>query len=129
MEFIVTGLTAPVALAALALVGYWIGRQQRVLGQSQIDQQQRAEADAVIDQVTRISHQLRQSMAMHHASVNRCREQVRQMCEHAKDPNATELHMHAHEILAPTDRLVRDIAHAYDELRQHTSELTELRAQ
>lgn len=122
------GLTAPVALALVALLGYLVGshrrRQQRVEREPfwSVDQ-----TDALIDRIESISNQLRQSMAEHHSTVKHCREQIRVLSEGHSADSDNSRHPHLQAILAPTDRLTRDIAQAYDELRRHTHALTRLR--
>jgi diguanylate cyclase len=128
MDITIIGLTSPVALALVALLGYIVGHHQRRPQQQEppslltLD-----ETDALIDEIEGISNQLRQSMATHHVAVSRCREEIRVLSEHhASDPDDAH-HMHLQAMLAPTDRLSHDIAQAYDELRQHTHALARLR--
>jgi hypothetical protein len=122
------GLTGPVALALVALLGYIVGYHQRRRAPSDnlflmsLDQ-----TDALIDKIESISNQLRQSMATHHSAVNRCREQIRVLSESHVSDTDTAPHVHLQALLAPTDRLSQDIALAYDELRQHTHALARLR--
>ncbi len=82
----------------------------------------------MIAKVESISNQLRRSMATHHCTVTRCRDQIQvlsQLHSHETDPTH---HMHLQEVLDPTRRLTDDIALAYDELRQKSQELERLRA-
>ena len=127
MGLTITGLTAPVALALVALVGYLVGRQRRREAMGVPPLPTLAETDALIEKIAHVSNQLRQSMATHHSTVNRCREQIRVLSEsHSADSDSAP-HMHLQAILGPTERLSHDIALAYDELRQHTRDLARLR--
>jgi hypothetical protein len=122
------GLTGPVALALVALLGYFVGyHQRRRAARSSVSLMSLDETDALIDKIESISNQLRQTMATHHSTVSRCREQIRVLSEsHVSDAD-TAPHIHLQALLAPTDRLSQDIALAYDELRQHTHALARLR--
>ena len=127
MGLTITGLTAPVALALVALVGYLVGRRRRHEAMGVPALPTADETDALIEKIEHVSNQLRQSMATHHSTVNRCREQIRVLSEsHSADSDSAP-HMHLQAILGPTDRLSHDIALAYDELRQHTRDLARLR--
>ena len=129
MDITIIGLTGPVALALVALVGYLVGaRQRRRESHDPVPPISLDETDALIDRIASISDQLRQSMATHHSTVNRCREQIRILSESHTADTDNARHMHLQAMLAPTERLSHDIALAYDELRQHTHALTRLRA-
>jgi hypothetical protein len=122
------GLTGPVALALVALLGYFVGYcQRRRASDDRVSPMSLDETDALIDRIESISNQLRQSMATHHYTVSRCREQIRVLSESHVSDTDTAPHVHLQALLAPTDRLSQDIALAYDELRQHTRALTRLR--
>ncbi|NLX54013.1 MAG: hypothetical protein GXY58_02755 [Planctomycetaceae bacterium] len=128
MDITLLGLTSPAALAAVALLGYIVGRRRRrVAFSSDPLPQLLADTNAVIARIESISNQLRQTMASHHSTVNRCREQIRVLSEgHGPDGDAAR-HVHLQALLAPTDRLSHDIALAYDELRQQICVLARLR--
>jgi hypothetical protein len=129
MDIAILGLTGPVALALVALLGYIVGYHQRQRRPSDRELPLSLdETDALIDRIESISNQLRQSMATHHSAVNECREQIRVLSESHNSDSDTSRHMHLQAMLAPTDQLSQDIALAYDELRQHTRALARLRA-
>ena len=129
MELIITGLTAPVALAAVAVIGYLVGRaRRRRFFDGRIAAQALEQAGALIEQMEQISNRLRQSMATHHSTVHNCREQIRKLSEsHSADTDPSH-HMHLQDVLGPADRLSQDIAMAYDELRRHSRALADLRS-
>ena len=81
----------------------------------------------MIERIEHISNQLRQSMATHHSTVNRCREQIRLLSEGHTAESDTAPHNHLQAMLRPTELLSHEIAVAYDELRQHSRSLAQLR--
>ena len=129
MDIFTFGLTAPAALASVALIGYVLGVHQRHKKAEELrDLSTRLdEANSLISQIESVSDRLRRSMASHHTTVTRCSQQIQTMSEiHGANTN-TAHHMHLQDVLQPTQRLSDDIAHAYDELRQHTQHLKQLR--
>jgi hypothetical protein len=130
MDIWMTGLTAPVALAAVALLGYLATRRRRRLkAQAMVAQHKMCQANTVINQLETISQQLRRNLAEHHSTVSRCHEQIREFGERGE---YMSIHEHARDIrdmLAPTERLSREIATAYDELRRHSSTLKHLKSE
>jgi predicted nucleic acid-binding Zn-ribbon protein len=130
MDIWITGLTAPVALAAVALLGYLSARQQRRLrSEITIARQKVHEANSVIHQLETISQQLRRNLAEHHSTVSRCHQQIREL---GQDGEFMNIHDHVADIrqmLAPTERLSREIATAYDELRRHSNTLKHLKSE
>ncbi len=129
MGLTLIGLATPVALALVACLGYLVGRRSwKETGGRSVAPRVPEQADAIIERIEFISNQLRQSMATHHSTVNRCREQIRLLGEaHTADSDSAR-HMHLQAMLGPTERLTHEIAIAYDELRQHSRNLEQLRA-
>ncbi len=129
MGIVITGLAAPVALAAVALIGYLVGHRQRQTRANEMLQltSKLDHANALIAQVESVSDQLRRSMATHHSTVTHCREQIQILSERHHSDTDPAHHMHLQEVLGPAKRLSDDIAHAYDELRQHSRSLQRLR--
>lgn len=128
MDILVASTTAPVAIALVALLGYWVGRRRRCSSDfEELSRTSAGEAEQLIARIESISNQLRQSLAASHCTVTRYREEVRVLSErHAADVDGAP-HMHWQAVLAPTERLSHDLAAAYDELRRHTHALTSLR--
>lgn len=128
MGLTLVGLATPVALALIAFLGYCVGRRSwsdDTVGPAEHGVQEKA--DAIIERIEHISNQLRQSMATHHSTVNRCREQIRLLSEAHSAESDSSRHMHLQAMLGPTERLTHEIAIAYDELRQHSRHLEQLR--
>lgn len=114
------------ALAALALLGYVVGRRTRsqapAIGKSTgdgIDQTQRVAID-----VQRIVDRVRRQLASHQGRLAAFRHCV----EELRDPAAADALPHAtgpvDDILHSTAELTVSLAGAYDELRSRTSELS-----
>ncbi len=121
-------MVTPVALAAVALIGYLVGQHQRrrranrtLELASKLDQ-----AHAMIAHVESVSHELRRTMASHHSTVSHCHDQIEKLSERQFGDTDLVHRKQLQEILEPTRRLSKDIAHAYDELRQQTRTLTSL---
>ena len=129
MDILSISLTAPAALACVALLGYIIGvHQRRKKAEALRDLSTRLdEANILISQIESVSDRLRCSMASHHTRVTRCSKQIQILSERHSAKTDASHHMHLQDVLQPTQRLSDDIAHAYDELRQHTLHLKRLR--
>ena len=72
-------LTTPVALAAVALIGYLVGRRNRAQKQISTEVQARRElkrAQAVAKELERIAVAVRRSIATHHSSVLKFKDRV-----------------------------------------------------
>ena len=134
MELIIYGITAPAALAAVASLGYLVGRGARPCARQTNDAPAGTpdrgvdEARALLEQVEVISNQLRRRMARHHRVLRRHRDQVRPLIEaHVADGDSMP-HARFSDVLDPADQLTHDIATAYDELRQHAIVAARLRS-
>ena len=129
MGIVITGLAAPVALAVVALIGYLVGHhQRRSRANKMLELNSKLDhTNALIAQVESVSDQLRRSMAAHHSTVMRCRDQIELLSRRHANGSEPAHHMQLQDVLGPTQRLSEDIAHAYDELRQHSRSLQRLR--
>jgi hypothetical protein len=128
MGLTLVGLATPVALALVAFLGYCVGRRNwNGHTDRPAEQHTQEKADAIIERIEHISNQLRQSMATRHSTVNRCREQIRLLSEAHSPESDSARHIHLQAMLGPTERLTHEIAIAYDELRQHSRHLEQLR--
>ena len=118
-------LTAPVALALVALVAYLVGRGKKRHHENDLTQARRdlKRAQTVARQLETITEQVRRSLAAHHASVARFKDRVYQLSGDDKEQGWEQLCAEAEEMLKPTLRLADQIAGAYDEIRQQSSEL------
>jgi len=114
-----------VALGCVALIGYWIGRRQRLAPSSPFCQSQREieRAQAVADQLQRIADSVHKQLTQHQSSVERFRERIATLTKQEQDATWRTLCEEAETILRPTLQLANQIAYAYDEIRHQTSHL------
>ena len=118
-------LSAPVALALVALVAYLIGRGKKRGHENDLTRARRElkRAQTVARQLEAITEQVRRSLAAHHASVARFKDRVFELSGDDKEQGWQQLCDEAEEMLKPTLRLADQIAGAYDEIRQQSNEL------
>jgi diguanylate cyclase len=120
-----TLLPTPVAIAAVALIGYLFGRSSLRRAQADPNQMRREmkRAKQVVAELERIAQEVRRNLASHHSSVMHFKDRLAEL---GVDPDATATRHMCHEaerLLKPTLRLVSQMASSYDELRQQSSML------
>jgi diguanylate cyclase len=118
-------IPAPVALAFLAAMGYLVSRWRRPAPNELVIRSRRElkRAQAVAQELERITSTVRQNLAKHYESVSRFRDRVSRLRDHRRDPTWKELCREAEEVLKPTLQLATQIAAAYDELRRQGANL------
>jgi diguanylate cyclase len=119
-------LTTPVALAAVALIGYLVGRRKREQLQISTEVQARRElkrAQAVAKELERIAVAVRRSIATHHSSVLKFKDRVSSLGGDKQEAAWQELCCEAEGMLKPTLKLASQLASAYDEIRQQSNNL------
>jgi diguanylate cyclase len=119
-------LSTPVALAAVALIGYLVGRRRRELQQLSSEVQARRElkrAQAVAKELERIAVAVRRSIATHHSSVLKFKDRVSSLGGDQQEGAWQELCAEAEGMLKPTLKLAGQLAAAYDEIRQQSNNL------
>ncbi|HZZ28034.1 MAG TPA: GGDEF domain-containing protein [Pirellulales bacterium] len=119
-------LSTPVALAAVALIGYLVGRRKREQQQLSTEVQARRElkrAQAVAKELERIAVAVRRSIATHHSSVLKFKDRVSSLGGDKQDGAWQELCCEAEGMLKPTLKLAGQLAAAYDEIRQQSNNL------
>ena len=118
-------LPLPVALAAVALLGYLVGKRNQVALQNQEIQSRREmkRAQIVWRELEAIAETLRRNLASHHSSIARFKDRVFELSNQQHDSAWRDLCKEAEDMLKPTLRLATQIAHAYDEIRQQTNHL------
>ena len=122
----------PVALAAIALVGYLASRRSKIRHLTEAEQARRElkRARAVARELECIADSVRKNLASHSASIAHFKQRVGSLSGAEKEPSWQRLCKEAEEMLKPTLELATQIAQAYDELRQQTNQLmtfTEIR--
>ncbi len=121
------------ALAAVAVMGYMVGRWRSVPPQNIVAIESRREvkrAQLVARELEQIAEQVRVNLAKHHASVAQFKDRVRTMQGAGPVEGWRDIGQEAEGILGPTLELAQQIARAYDEIRQqgnHLMTLTEMR--
>ena len=118
-------LPLPVALAAIAILGYMVGRRSRVQAVNEADKARRElrRAKVVARELEQIAESLRKQLATHHLSVAKFKDRVTALSKDDKEAAWQGLCTEAERILKPTLRLAEKIAQAYDEIRQLMNQL------
>jgi diguanylate cyclase (GGDEF)-like protein len=119
-------LTTPVALAAVALIGYMVGQRKREQQHLSTEVQARRElkrAQAVAKELERIAVAVRRSIATHHSSVLKFKDRVSTLGGDKQDGSWQQLCSEAEGMLKPTLKLASQLAAAYDEIRQQSNNL------
>ncbi len=123
METLNLGITTPLALAVVAALGYLIGVWQRRRAEHD-DAAARRElkrAKAVIRELESIARQVRANLATHHASIAKFKSRLSKLNAQQEAAVWKQLCDEAERMMKPTMRLSRQLAHAYDEIRQQTN--------
>lgn len=126
------GLPIPMALAAVALVGYVVGtwRRRKVEFNRTSARRELRRAKSIVRSLESIADDLRANLSTHHASVRQFRARVNQLAVNQDMADWQELSEEADKFLRPTMRLATHVAQSYDELRQQMNMLmtfTEIR--
>lgn len=123
MDFSLLGIPTPMALAALAVLGYLVGSWRRKSPELDSGGAKRdlKRAAAVIRELEQIAKEVRRELAAHHSSVLSFKERVDELGGKQEGAGWQELSAEAEKILKPTMRLATQIASAYDEIRQQTN--------
>src|SRR5262245_7679873 len=122
MELTLFGLPLTVALAVVALIGYWFGRRQaRADGASESTRRELKRAQAIIHDLEKIAHRIRRELALHHGSLATFRRRVGELSRAPEGGDWRALCEEAERLLKPTQDLAMQLAHAYDGIRQQGS--------
>ncbi len=125
LDFTSIHLPTPVALAAVTVIAYLVGRRRRV-GMEEADQQARRElkrAQAVAKELEKIAELVRRHLATHHASVVRFKNKMVSLGGTQNESAWQELCKESEGMLKPTLKLAAQLANAYDEIRQQSNHL------
>jgi diguanylate cyclase (GGDEF)-like protein len=125
MELLLPALPATVALAAVALIGYLIGRWQRPSLAPSADAARRElkRAQAIVLDLEKIAHRVRRELALHHANLASFKRRVAELSKTEEGADWKLLCDEAERLLKPTQDLAMQLAHAYDGIRQQSSRL------
>ena len=118
-------IPAPVALAAVAVLGYLISRWNRRSTSDLATRMRRdwKRARSVAVELDKIAWTIRQNLAKHQTSVARFKDRVGRLSDEQQDAAWKELSGEVEDMLKPTLQLAAQIAHAYDEIRQQSANL------
>ena len=119
------GIPVPVALAAVALIGYMFGQRTRKTNLDHVDQARREmkRAKLVARELEKIAETVRRDLATHRTSVAKFKDRVTRLSGCQTEASWRELCQEAEEMLKPTLKLAMQISLAYDEIRQQTNQL------
>ena len=124
MDLLGLAIPATVALAAVATLGYLVGRRSKNVP-DEIAARSKRELDrarAVARELEKIAGMVRKNLARHHASLNKFNERVGQLDAQGREAAWTELCREAEEMLTPTLRLANQISDACDMIRHQTND-------
>ena len=120
------GITIPVALGAVALIGYLFGHRTHQDKAAALDAQRQLElkrASDIARQLETIAGSLRQDLASHHARLAGFKKRLAQAQEAENEVAWKSVCSEAEAILAPTMQLAQQISLAYDSIRQQSDAL------
>ena len=127
MDLSVLGLPIPVALATVAVLGYIIGRAQLLMaGRQPTAESTRRElkrAKAIAHDLELIAQHIRRDLAQHHANLEQFKSRLNQLSCSGEAINWKSLSDEAERLIKPTQDLARQLAQAYDGIRQQGSRL------
>jgi diguanylate cyclase len=115
----------PLALAAVATIGYLMGRRGRKSTKELVAHSKRElkHAQTVATELEKITWGIRKSLTKHHANLTRFKDRIGRLGEQHEESAWKELCREAEEMLKPTLKLATQIANAYDEIRQQSANL------
>ena len=115
----------PMALAAVATVGYVMGRGRAVL-RNRAEKRSKRElrrSRCVSRELEQIARTVRKNISRHHASVSKFKQRVDSLDAQQHAAAWKDLCREAEGMLAPTLQLANQIANAFDQIQQHSNHL------
>ncbi|MEO0530100.1 MAG: GGDEF domain-containing protein [Planctomycetota bacterium] len=119
------GLPETVALAAVAAIGYLFGRRQKTQPTGPEVPSELLRAMQIAKQLEQVAKRLRGDLASHHAEVERFKTAVREAAVEGNDETLRLIQEESDRVLAPTLRLVTQVANAYDQIRRQSHALSD----
>jgi diguanylate cyclase (GGDEF)-like protein len=117
-------VSAPTMLAAVATLGYLIGRRRSKAGTNRADSRHEIiRALAVARELESVTERLQQSLTAHLPAVSKFSSRLQRM-ERSPDLSWHDLCDRADELLKPVLRLSTEISHSYAEILQQMTHLT-----
>lgn len=118
------GLPETVALGAVALIGYLFGRSQTSQPVAENRPEEFIRAAEIAHQLETIADVLRRDLAAHHSQVEQFKLGIERASSDDQEKNWKQLSEQAELVLAPTLRLVGQVASAYDQIRKQSKALS-----
>ena len=124
-ELQMVGLPTTFSLAAVAVIGYIVGRwQKREAPRSDIESRREIKrAQQIAKELETIAREVRKSLAKHHTSVTRFRSRISELSDKGNDIGLQEICAEVETVLGPTMLLSNDLARAYDHIRRQSHQL------
>jgi len=118
-------LPVTVALAAIATIGYLVGRWSRQATNELVNYSEREllQALAVATELENISMDIHKCLGKHHANITRFKDRIGKLNGQHEGSAWQELCREAEEMLKSTLKLTTHISNAYDEIRQQSCKL------
>ncbi len=120
------GLPMSVAIAAMAVIGYVVGRRQRRSDASQLDAQASRElrrAAAIAAELEAISSGVRKEVSTHLRRIKAFQSNLDRLCDQPADDTQRRLIAEAESILPATLELAGQLSIAYEQMRQQSTQL------
>jgi len=134
MDWTSLHLPWPVALAAVATLGYLVGlwRRRGEIGPPLKSRHELRRAQFVANELERIAVMVKRSLSKHQVSLSKFRDQIGELGGRSNDIELAmkEFWQNIDDMLRPTLQLAGEMAVAYDEIRQqsvHLMSFTEIR--
>lgn len=125
MDLALFGLPIPVALAAVAVLGYLIGRRGRPSSAAETNARREIKrARAIIRDLEAIAQHVRRDIAQHHSNLSLFKKRLDAMMFKTPDADWQALADEAERLLKPTQFLASQLAHAYEGIRKQATQLT-----
>ena len=125
MEDWILGIPTPVAMALIALIGYFLGKRNQRRGsvEQAFARRELKRAKSIAKQLEEISREVRRNLASHQSSIAHFKDRIAMMSsdENPGGESWQTLCEEAERMLSPTMRLSAQIANAYDEVRQQAN--------
>ena len=115
---------SPVIMVVAVWISYRFGKRSRDHLERLNGTGDLGHAKAVVQDLEQISQQVRRSLVKHHASIVQFKERISQLTDASDAETLKTLAREAEQILQPTSQLASQIAHAYDDIRQQTDQLS-----
>ena len=124
MDLWTIGIPATVALGAVAVLGYLFGRRRNQGTAEYLSARRELKrAKAIVRDLEKIAQQVRCELAQHHSSVTAFKHRVLALGKSPDEVDWKQLSTEAEKMLGPTKHLAAQIAHAYDMIRQQSTQL------